>query len=216
MMASAASLDLLEFANFSEQDVTSGTAITDPAFDNKTITISANPQFNEDDRFPYFDHGGAGLGGCPEVPELGTGPNGMENRCIRAGDDNIRVGEAVTIGFDGLYALSDVQFTGEGHTLANPTFLRLENPGRFDNTFLFATNGSDQCARYTFDSVFSATFAFDGLGFTVADARGLAENAAQFYLASAVISPVPVPAALPMLLAGLGGMAWVGRRRKTS
>lgn len=33
-------------------------------------------------------------------------------------------------------------------------------------------------------------------------------------LAFTTVAPVPVPAALPMLLAGLGGLAYLGRRRK--
>jgi hypothetical protein len=46
--------------------------------------------------------------------------------------------------------------------------------------------------------------------------RGTATMAASATREGDPLSPVPVPAALPLLLAGLGGLALIGRRRRTA
>jgi hypothetical protein len=232
--ATASSLDFIGFSNGNEHGVASGTAITSSSFDGETITFSANSTYS-----PYFDHGQAGLGVC-RGPRSGvtfgagrTGA-GTDNDCSSASDDNVTVTEAVTIAWSGARTLSDILFTGEWHG-GSIEYLHLEttaaqatansggnsNDPRADKTLLFGINGGGlsrytfaQLAAASFGGVTSATFAFDDATFSVFDARNLTRDAEQFYLASAIISSVPVPAALPLLLAGLGGLGLMGRRRR--
>jgi hypothetical protein len=50
--------------------------------------------------------------------------------------------------------------------------------------------------------------------FGTTDANGSPNSRLAVNVKALEVAPVPVPAALPMLLAGLGGLAYVGRRRK--
>ena len=240
----AAELDFIEFSDNNEQGVTSGTSISDSAFDGVTLTFSAGDanwldQGGVGNFFPYFDHGGAGLGVCQQVNSPGTS-TGTGNQCntagVGAGDDNVTTLEAVAVswGFEG--TLSNVLFTGEGHVFGAPEFLHLEDAGdgnkeRSDNTFLFGTSASDGLTRYTFgefaslsfSGITGAIFVFDDVSFdsfinfdddSETLSNGLLRNSDQFYLAAATLEPVPVPAALPLLLAGIGGLGFVARRKR--
>ncbi|WP_176445215.1 VPLPA-CTERM sorting domain-containing protein [Maliponia aquimaris] len=189
----------------------SGTTITDAAFDGEAVTFFANSTF-----YPYFDHGNAGLGVCQNVANPGaTASGGTGNMCTSgSADDNVTVTEAVTIAWQGARTLSNLLFSKEGHTLFASTNTQ---------TLLFGINGGS-LARYTFgelmgltfNGVTSATFGFDDASFDPVIGRGLARNNEQFYLAAATISPVPLPASLPLMLAGMVGLGWFGRRRKSS
>lgn len=213
--ANAANLDFLDFANNNEHGVANGTVIN---FDGVDVTFDAGISSTGAEAFSYFDHGGAGLGVCKSPRDgvtFGGGLTGQGtgNDCFNAGDDNVTSDEYVTISFDGIFTLSELSFTGEGHSFSNPVFLQDEDPGRADATLLFGINGGDleqftfaDLATLSFDDVFSATFAFDDEY----------ETADQFYLASAVLAPIPLPAGLPMLLAGLGGFGFLARRRKNA
>lgn len=202
--ATSATLDFVAEADNNERGVVDGTVITMGGVD---------VEFNSS-HFAYFDHGSAGLGVCKEVTDFSNG--GTSNRCASgAGDDNVTMDEAVTISFTSAMMLSGLKFNEEGHKPFGTT------TGSLAKTLLFATNGG-ALARYTFGElqaasftdVFSATFAYDNSIFTVGDDRNLNANAEQYYLASAIVAPVPVPASLPLLLAGLGGLGFAARRKR--
>lgn len=215
---SAAVLDFLEFANNNEHGVADGTVIE---FNGVNVGFSAGLRNGSTAAFAYFDHGNAGLGVCKSPREGVTFAGGLlgqgtGNDCLSASDDNVTVTESVTISFDQAFNLSGLSFTGEGHQFGNgavPVFLQDETTGqnRSAATLRFGINGG-ALTEYTFGvlstlsfgNVTSATFAFnDGV-----------QTADQFYLASAVVNPVPVPAALPLLLAGLGGLGVMARRKR--
>lgn len=206
-MAQAATLDFISEANNNERGVTDGTVIN---MDGVNVTFSANSSY-----FAYFDHDNAGLGVCKNVTDFTIG--GTSNRCASgASDDNVTISEAVTIAFDTAMTLSSIVFQQEGHKPFSATTAAL------GKTLLFGINGATTLDRYTFgnlqtlsfDDVRSATFAFDDATFDPVNGNNLTRNAEQFYLASATVSPVPVPAAFPLLLAGLGGLGLMARRKR--
>ena len=205
-MAQAATLDFISEANNNERGVIDNTVIT---MDGVDVTFSANGT-----NFAYFDHGNAGLGVCQNVTNFTSG--GTSNRCASgASDDNVTVKEAVTIAFDTAMNLSDLIFQREGHTPFSTSTSALQK------TLLFGINGGD-LGRYTFGqleglsfgAVLKATFAYDDSSFDPVRANNLTRDAEQFYLASATVSPVPVPAGLPLLLAGIGGLGLMARRKR--
>lgn len=191
--AQSATLDFLGDANAQERGVSSGTTYSNAFTDGLTLTLTSN--FS-----PYFDSKNAGLGVCKVL--------NSNDQCVPASDDNVTFGESVTVDLNGLFDLSRFLFTGEGHSLAAGI-----QPLVTTETLLFGTNGG-ALQQTTFADLSAASF-MNVQSFTLAfDDNG--NNAKQFYLASVVATPVPLPAALPLLLAGLGGMAWVGRRRKAA
>lgn len=206
-MAQAATLDFITAANNNERGFTDGSVVT---LDGVNVTLSANGS-----NFAYYDHGNAGLGVCANVTDFNSG--GTANRCASgADDDNVTVSEAVTIAFDTAMNLTGLVFQQEGHVPFSDSMAELSK------TLLFGINGATSLTRYTFNqlqglsfnNVLSATFAFDDDTFDPVNANNLSRNAQQFYLASATVAPVPVPAALPLLLAGLGGLGLMARRKR--
>lgn len=165
---------------------------------------------------PYLDGPGggeptAGLGVCQQLDGA--------NQCVPANDDNITAAEAVSIEFlDGPFDVRQINFVGEGHVDFNSNDI---------NTLLIGTNFNSTLVRYTFADAVAAALAgeFLGLnsiqfffdsdfgGYTI-DANGLQRNADQFYISS--ISDVPLPGALPLLLAGLSGLGFASRRKKSA
>ena len=203
--ASAAVLDFIGAANGNERGLANNSQLT---FDGVTVGLNAGSFF------PYLDSKNAGLGVCQNVTDFSNG--GESNRCASgAGDDNVTNGEAITLSFSSAFTLSDLLFTGEGHSYSAGV-----QPLTTAETLLFSING-EGLARYTFaelstmtfDNVMSFTLAFDAAPFDVSDDRNLARMDQQFYLAAATVVPVPLPAAGLMLLAGLGALGAARRRR---
>lgn len=83
-----------------------------------------------------------------------------------------------------------------------------------DTTFTFSSSvdgllGSTTNTADNETSMASFTSSFLGLGDSITIGYGGSGG-----VDSLILAPVPVPAALPLLLAGLGGLAWVGRRKR--
>lgn len=185
--AQAATLDFFAEAWNNERGVVDGTVI---AMDGVPVTFSANGNHEA-----YFDHG-AGLGVCLNLT--------ASLQCNPASDDNITVGEVLTLGFSTPQVLGGLIFRGAQHGLLTTT-----------QTFLFGTNGGtltsytfQEFGALSFNNVNSATFAYGGT------------NAYQFYLDAATVtayepSTVPVPPALPLLGAGLLGLGLLVRKRRS-
>ncbi len=115
-------------------------------------------------------------------------------------DDNAD-GGVITFTFDravnflGLSVLDDATLTisSDGSGLTRRPSITRDGAGR---NFAFRDDIFGDLTRLTID--------FNG-------ASGAIDN-----LSFAAVPAVPLPAALPMLLAGLGGLAWLGRRRKSA
>ena len=80
----------------------------------------------------------------------------------------------------------------------------------FGEEVLFSDNVSGFLAVDGFDAVSTLTFTFADSG---EGASGAIDNLT-FELADITPAPIPVPAALPLMLAGLGGLGLVARRRR--
>lgn len=197
-LSTAASASTLDFKGYAgaippaggEQGVTNGTSITSPFFDGETVTFSSTSTL-ADPSYAYFDNG-AGLGVCNNL-------NGSL-QCDPANDDNIQSGETVTFSLAGLFNLSGIVLRAEGHGILGDAKSVGIDVG---NGWEYHSYG--ELKNMSFSGISSASFGFGG------------SNADQFYVSSATVSAVPVPAAAGLLIAGLGGLGglgFVGRRKR--
>ncbi len=211
--ANAAVLDFLGAATNNERGFADGSVVT---LDGLNVTLSAGLQVNygavpsvSDDAYAYYDHGNAGLGVCKTVTDFTSG--GTSNRCASgSGDDNVTVTEYVTLAFDTLQNLGSFAFRNGSHnpiTSATETLLVGINGGALTQ-YTFATLAA---AFPTFSKVSSISLAYD-------DGQATAN---QFYLSSVtatedpdIVGEVPLPAGLPLLLAGMGAFGFAARRKQ--
>lgn len=124
-------------------------------------------------------------------------------------DDNITFGEMLTITFDQAIKLTRIDLRSEGHNFTNWT------PGA---TFLLngvqtaLPQGTGYIDLNMTGTVF--TFAFDGP--VPALTNVVKSTGDQFYLAAMTVQAVPEPGTYAMLLAGLGALGFVARRRSAA
>lgn len=191
--AGAAVLDFVTYPNVNgEKGVADGTVIN---FDGLDVTFTSS-------HFAYFDAssagevaagGGAGLGVC-KVLTAG-------NQCNPSNDDNLTLGETVTLAFGAAQTLSNLMFNAEGHTALTSDVLTLTfgiNDGALQS-ISFA-----DLAASVFNNVTSITFGFDD-----------SQTGDQYYIAGATaVAAVPLPATAPLLIGALGLMGWGARRRR--
>ncbi|HEU4843011.1 MAG TPA: FxDxF family PEP-CTERM protein [Burkholderiaceae bacterium] len=132
--------------------------------------------------------------GYSAANKIGAGL-GVYHKAHDNSDDNITRGEQLTLTFAGPVNLSSVMLRSDGHDTSwkrNATFLLNGTSYKLDDTIAPAALTG---------SVF--TFQFGGA------------KPDQFYLGGVTVSAVPEPSSYAMLLAGVGLMAFVARRRKT-
>lgn len=139
----------------------------------------------------------------------GQGPAGLgvclvltAGQCDPSSDDNIKDDERVTITFNnGAYTISGLSFTAADHEPVDPNAtlgIGINGGAIVFNTF----------ANYigaVFNNVTSITFAFGGA------------LASEFYVNRfTAVNEIPVPGALPLLLAGIAGLGFAARRKKAA
>lgn len=181
--AHAARLDFVAEAAGNERGIASGTTLT---IDGLDVTFTSS-------NFPYFDDlsGGkpGGLGVCKTLSQ--------SFQCQPGNDDNITVGESVTLSFAAPQILSEFSFTNADHNNLNGS----------TRTLLVGLNGVTPAqTRFvdvvgaTLGPVQSITFAYGG------------GAPSQFYLNAVTATPVPLPAAAGLLAGALAGLGALRRR----
>ncbi len=187
-------------ANGNERGVADGYVLNNANTGGIAVTLSAGLQSGPGDAFAYFDSGNAGLGVCKILTTAA--------QCNPGNDDNVTSNEFVTLAFDVTMILSDFVFRAANHSLISHTSL---------DTLLVGVNGG-ALAETTFGALSNIPlFGVDSLTLAYG---GSSPN--QFYLSSVkaeadpnIVGQVPLPAGLPLMLAGLGALA-VAKRRKQS
>lgn len=189
--ANAAVLDFVGEAAGNERGVANGSVIV---MDGLAVTFSASNGGNT--AFAYFDDlfngNPGGLGVCSTLE--GAPPS----ECLNSADDSIRNGESVTLTFSTAQNLSGFSFTDRDHLSLNSSLNTLLINGL---EFTFAdVVGLTAAVVAAITGVTSVTFAHGG------------SNATEFYVNG--FTAVPLPAAAPLLLAGIAGLGFASRRRK--
>lgn len=159
---------------------------------NVTITASGVSGFTTTQPNPYLDplylKRPGGLGVCVLV----GGPGSGCNYSIPFNVDNVSKGDAVTLDFGKLVDLSKFSFTDALHLDLNSS-----------NATLLVND-----VEWTFANLVAATL----IGVQTLKLAFGGSNASQFYLNS--LTAVPIPAAAPLIISGLAGLAFAARRRR--
>lgn len=148
----------------------------------------------------YFDGGSAGLGVCGVVNGSGQcAPGNDDNIGAIGGSSNAGDGtfEVLTLTFNSVVKLTDVLFQAEGH-------------GDFTGTV--KVNGVLQNVvggNWDAGGLIASVFNFEYI--PVAHNQG---STNEFYIGTATVTNVPLPAGLPLLLAGMGGLGLMRRRQR--
>lgn len=139
----------------------------------------------------FLDKNFAGLGVCSTTHATAGSSGCASGIGSNTWDDNIQLGETLTLDFGQAVDITSLFFVG-AHVPLNG-FVNI-NGGDVTVVNGFVTSGFSQ---FTGLSVFDFTY-----------------SGSQFYLASATVAPVPLPAAGLLLFGALGGLAAIARRRR--
>lgn len=171
-------------------NVNGGTFNGDLTFSNGGVTVRATGTWNGNTAAAVQDH-------QSNWTTANSAGLGVYHSSISS-DDNITVGEVLTLSFDQLVNLSAIGLRAEGHNFTGwstgATFLL-----NGVSTLLPDNVGTISGLNMT-GSVF--TFGYGG------------NRPEQFYLASATVTPIPEPEIVALMMAGLGMTGFMARRRK--
>jgi len=183
---------VIDFANEAdtngERGLTNGSAI---AIDGFNLVLTSFDSAGDAAHNPYLDAGNAGLGVCQ---------TGLDNdaQCITSSDDNVTNNEQIQIAFSSPIDILDTLFRAADHSVLTMGSIEVvTNLGSLtdDVSTLMATalaNGILDDASY--------------IQFNFVDT--------EFYVSSITVNDVPIPGAIPLLISGLAGLGFAGRRKK--
>ena len=139
----------------------------------------------------------AGLGACHGFTEADP------PQCSPSSEDNVTSGETLTLSF-----FSDTALANPLTVVLDPTFFRDANHNGFfsDGDKINITDASG-LTTYQLPLLGEFTTPLTGTTFDFTYYN------TEFYIGSVTVTPVPLPAALPLFLSALAGLAFVGRRR---
>lgn len=141
------------------------------------------------DAFAYLDQGNAGLGVCKNIT--------VGNQCVIGSDDNVTPGEKLILAFDQVVSLDEVIFRDGGHGQS------------FSGDFQLSIDGG---ALMSYALTASFIEPLVGQKFEFFNNNSNTSNAYQFYIDTANVSAVPIPAALFLFTPALLG--FFGMRKK--
>ena len=198
--ASVANAAIINFA--AEADIGGERGLANNAVLGPTASIGVPVTLTGTGGNPYLDASTGpgqfgGLGVC-----TGVAPGAQ---CVPSSGDNISVGEAVKVAFGAAFNIVQLSFRG---TINGVEHLDLDANTQ---TLLIKFNGGGAVA-YTFANAVAAAIggAFSSAN-TIEFIYG-GKDAAEFYVE--LISDVPLPGALPLLLSGLAGLGFASRRKR--
>ena len=150
------------------------------------VTITANPNspFLDD----LFSSRPGGLGTCVTI----VGNSGFCDPRIAGNSDNIGAGESVSLDFGQKVDIWNLSFNNSNHFSLN------------NSTRTLLVNG----VEWTFQNLFTAFLS----GLSVLTLAYGGSNATEFYVSS--LTAVPLPAAAPLLISGIAGLAFAARRKR--
>lgn len=131
---------------------------------------------------------GVAINGWTKVDKIESFNQGGSAGDQASGNDQFSFADAASGGLSGTWKLEDLSF--------DPT-----------KWYVFSLKGGKTSTVYFMNT------AFDSGSWTDDDLAGALSNAVLFSAPGAT-APVPVPAALPLLALGLGGLGFVGRKRR--
>lgn len=203
--ASAVVLDFVAEAAGAERAIENGSTISNFQGTGVDVTFTSG----SGDWYPYFDDLSegrpAGLGVCKELfgSVGGPGDDGLSDDCNPPEDDNVSVGEFITLTFGGdEFHVRNMSFYDADHFALGV--------GGNDGMLAIMLNGGPAMVM-SFSTAISMAMAGAYVGAT---SITWAYVDTYFYIAE--ISDVPIPGAIPLLLSGLAGIGFVSRKKKVA
>jgi len=206
-IASAATFDFIGEANQTfilgvqgEQGYTGSSYVR--SVDGITLTAQGQSSLNHgqtwDAASVYLDKrwngGNAGLGVCKVL-------SGSTNQCNPSSDDNVTVGERLTLDFGQKVAISQIVMSNGLHL------------SEFDGEFKVTIDGVDMGA-YALTSLF--TTVLTGQVFELWNDNDAVHATKEFYIGSMTVSAVPIPATIWLLGSVLLGLTAIRRNAKVA
>ena len=201
-----------------------------------SFRVLTNPSLNDQGEIAFFaTFDGVGVD-FTNNSALFRESDGVLSLVARAGDSAPSVGSGVSFDFFGLPSLNDQgdvafqsSFEGAGVTDANDSGIFLESDGMLSLLVregdIIDLGGGDLATILAltfggigFDDLREGGNGFNDLG-QIAFFADLTDGRSGIFLASPdgiVVSPVPLPAALPLMASGLLGLVAIARRRRSA